>query len=288
MRISYDDDILKTLKEIKNLEENSHFFLSFPEQLKLLCVRGDQYHKTITTDIMDALSQRQANINKLYAILLYGHVRNLSDDEKKQVQISFSIEAGSSNFIEENTDRIIEALKEAVHKMSGKQILSIFIVGLLLYFGSDVWKYTLDTESKRDEKKFIINLISEINHGHDLLDGHKEYTRKIRKIANKNDEVKILQHIVPKGMIDDDKHITEGRIDGDYKILSISAKKDFFSITVKNLDQEQTFSARLDTLNENDIQAIQKALFSRQELSLKINARYIDGKISSAFIVGVD
>jgi hypothetical protein len=111
--ISNDDNFIDKIKEIQNSDNFSydHLILKFPSKLNLLYVKGEGYNKTIKSEIMDALNQRQANINKFYSLLIYGHIQNLTTDEKKKVEIIFSINEGSSQFIEENAEKIYKVCK---------------------------------------------------------------------------------------------------------------------------------------------------------------------------------
>lgn len=259
-----------------------------PTKIPFLRVEGEDFNGTITSTIMDALLLYQKNINKLYSLITYDKVKKLREDELEEIRIIFNVEEGSSIFDDVNKDKILKAI---MSKVNGKQITGIVVIGLLLYFTSDGIKYYLDKDYNQKDKETILEVIREVKGGKELLDGHQDFSKKLKKISQQADNVEYSGFKIQsdKEKIDE-KLVSHKQLNGNYKILKIDAENDsYFKVRIENINTGNKFSAKLDQIISQpaDLENLYKALFNRSEVFLKVNARFLDNKLMDAFVISI-
>lgn len=253
-----------------------------------LRVQGEDYNGTVNATVMEALLSYQKNINKLYSLISYGKVQRLKDDELEAIRVIFNVDEGSSIFDDINKDKILETI---MSKVTGKQITAVVVLGLLLYFTSDGVKYYLDKQYNQQDKELILQVIREVKGGTELLDGHKDFSAKLKKLSKQADSVEYSGYQIdaePEKI--DDKLVTHKQLNGSYRVLKLDAENDsYFRVRVENISTGNKFNAKLDQIISQpaDLEMLYRAIFNRKDVHLDINARFIDNKLADAFVVSI-
>ena len=137
--IANDNDAMQFLKNALNSEyDNKIVQLDFQSWPKLeINIKGDRYDSTLTAAMMKALIEFQVHLNRVYGTILYNKDgRSIKDDEREAIEILFKIEKGSSNLIADLSGFFSELGKNAVEKLTGKQIVTIVLGAAFLWTAS--------------------------------------------------------------------------------------------------------------------------------------------------------
>lgn len=260
-----------------------------------LYVKGDAYDCTINDLVMKALLSHQKNVDRLYSLVTYGKVKRLKDDELESVRLVFNVSEGSSIFDGINFQEI---LTNILSKLDGEQSLVLVVAFLAMYFTYDGAKYYI--EKKYDikekevglrEKELFYQSIKEVNGGTELLDGHEDFSNKLKKIAKHADVVEFSGHRINYDKDDvADKAKNHKQLNGDYRILKLDAANDnYFSVRIENIANGEKFNAKLDQLISQpaDLQKLSNSMFERKTVRLAINATFVDDKLDDAFVVSI-
>ena len=161
-----------------NLSENSLLEIINAEAIKTdnfkkysIHVKGDAYNSTINANYATAIVDFQKNFDSLIGKLQKkGH--------KRQHLVSFQVEKGSSNFISENIQNILEnVITEAFPKMSSEQVyyLCVFVIGGLAgcYLLPKCLQLFLDFYNKKGEQSKDLELLSITKNLTELLSDKK-------------------------------------------------------------------------------------------------------------------
>ncbi|MER8536665.1 hypothetical protein NKH61_27640 [Mesorhizobium sp. M1005] len=99
--------------------------------------RGEPFHQTVTASIMRGLVEYQNDIYRSVARLLKndGRITRLTDEEKRQLELVFSVTEGSSDLMAKAAESL-GALGKAVEKLNSKQSLIAVLAFLVLFFGA--------------------------------------------------------------------------------------------------------------------------------------------------------
>lgn len=100
-----------------------------------LAYRGPSFEQSITASMMAGVIEFQNDVYRSVARLLKndGRITRLTDAEKRQFELVFSVEDGSTELLAKAADSL-GALGAAVEKLNGRQALIAIIVFLLLLF----------------------------------------------------------------------------------------------------------------------------------------------------------
>ncbi|TPL89287.1 hypothetical protein FJ950_02730 [Mesorhizobium sp. B2-3-14] len=99
--------------------------------------KGEPFHQTVTASIMSGLVEFQNDLYRSVARLLKndGRITRLTDKEKNQLELVFSVTEGSSD-IWATAAESLGALGKAVEKLNSKQSLIAVLAFLILFFGA--------------------------------------------------------------------------------------------------------------------------------------------------------
>ncbi len=291
------------------------------KEIPFLHVQGDDYNGTINATVMEALLVYQKNINTLYSLVTYGRVKKLNASEIEAMKVIFEVQDGSSNFKYINFDGI---LNDIISNSVDLEATFILVVGILLFFskfGMDYYlanKNTQESQLNRDlisderqkdrdfiseqsqldryerqkDRDFNLKIIEQTEEGQKLIKDNNKFSGKLKKLSKNADIVKYSGHTILATPETKDKRVIANKaFNGNYRILRLDAQRDdFFEVKIENVDTGDKFNARLDDLiRQEDVKLeIYKAIFSRKEVDLKINASFVDKKVISAWITSVE
>lgn len=318
--IKNEDDAFEAIKMLVSSKD-------FPGEVKLdgwpkLQVRlvGEQFDSSITPSVMKSFIELQGLVYKSYAITRYDteDVRRLSREERAELEITVTVEPGSSVF-EVDLQAVLMKFAEQAGQTMTPEMMAATVLGLgvlwagkasysaylnyrkevrLAEVGSEQQKATLavvETQSKQETER--MNLLTKLLIKQPLLDQVKDQaydtqTEMLKGFATA-DEATIEGITVTSDVADEllknaRRKALEQRVDGYYRILKVdSTNPDAFKVHVRRNRGAAEFDAVLqdDTLDKRRKQVLQDAEWDRTTVYLHINAKVMDGTIRQATIL---
>lgn len=323
--IRNEDDAIEMLRQvIEGEREIAPANIAFEGWPKLvLHLDGPKYHKTVTPTVMHGLLELQRELNRAYALTRYNTVstRNLTKEERSDLEIAVEVEEGSSNLEVDFQEILLKFVELAGAKMEPIHIV-ITVLGVAgMYFGSTVIKNYLETRRRireieiksEDEKALLSNMrfaseeetkrariIADLANRdyrvHNLERSAHDAHTAIVKAASSAEEAEIQGVAVDGGTAhvltqNARRKAEEVRIDGRFLLLKVDARRtDEFRVTVKNCDSGEEIDAVVqdDTLSQKYRETLQEAEWSRKAVYLKINAKRVGEEIRKATIIAVE
>jgi len=265
-----------------------------------LNVKGDRYNSTVTAGMMRSLLELQRHLHRVYAEVVYGKsARVLTTDEREQLEIVFKVEQGSSNIAADLSGFFTELGKNAMDKMTGRQIVGT-VVGLgALLIASTTYTDYLSAQQKTLEEQnrheVVSKLIDENSSLRNIYEEQQAAMTDILKSVIDAEQVQLPGSTLAKADLEtitrQERQPTElRRIDGEYTISSFKKKADSFRIEITRIEDGVTFSTELfkGHLSMQEMEAITSALTSDRAINLNVVGRFRGEVIKSAHIVGVN
>lgn len=139
-----------------------------PELVKLkIHIKGDGFNSSLTPSVMKGFMALQDMIYKQYSLLHYGCIKRLSAEERKMLEFSVVVSAGSSNFLVE----LIKSLENMVADMESKDKLkAVAIAGVLTLgwaLGSKYIDYRKEIETAKIEHTATVEMLETIKNEQD-------------------------------------------------------------------------------------------------------------------------
>ncbi|MCJ2033171.1 hypothetical protein [Methylobacterium sp. J-068] len=102
-----------------------------------ILLKGDIFKQTITPSVMKGIVEVQSSFYRSVALILRGaaDARRLTDIEKKDFELIFTVEEGSSDLQAELIDVLKQVAGKLADKMSAKHV-TILLISLALLYGS--------------------------------------------------------------------------------------------------------------------------------------------------------
>jgi hypothetical protein len=106
----------------------------------------DGQNAVLTAPVMRAMLDLQDGINRAFIFINEGttNLRSLSEEERKSYEAVFKIKRGSSKIDVDLQELCKEFGKQALEKMTGKQIATVIVAFALLFGGNSYWKAWLE------------------------------------------------------------------------------------------------------------------------------------------------
>ncbi|MBD2811398.1 hypothetical protein ID853_11020 [Xenorhabdus sp. Vera] len=285
---------------------------------------GEKFQGSITPSIMKGFIEVQSQINKAYSTFKYGDPeKRLSAEEKEAIEIVIVVAAGSSMLGINLTGFLNTIGKAAIDKMTPQDII-ITVLGIALVWGGvSIFKKYLDNRKearseeikKESDKQFLdsiqfmseqetkrMEIIQNIIEQKPIIKQQQEIAADskaelLRSFSNSKaetvefDDVVLDQELLKELSTNGRRKSIETRIDGIYRVEKVdSSDSDTFKVTVRDIDTDKLIlcivqDVFLDEKENKEI--LQRAEWDRKPLHLSINAKMLDGEISSAIIIHV-
>ena len=318
--INSESDVYELLEKLsnKNFDLNSYSINFNDWPVLTIKMTGPQFDSSITAPVMKAFIELQASMYGSFAMAIYGvpNPLKLSKEEKKELELIIKVEKGSSLF---NVDAQ-QLLTNMVEKMNNEEIFSCFLVFIICYFGSSIWKKYLDNrkeeriaDSKSKEQKALIEHLTfstkEETKRTEILSNIVANNPKASTIFNLSDDAKgellkrassaetfEYQGVTVTGDVAEElgknarKPSVDIRLDGLYRVLNVdSSDPNEFKVRIKNVQNSEEFTAIVqdNTLELAHIEAIQNGEWARKLVKMTINAkqRTKDNSIYNAKVI---
>lgn len=278
--------------------DNLSVLIKFDGWPKLdLNVKGDRYHSSIPTGLMKALVEYQSAINRAYASIAYGKsVRSLTEDDRKEVELVFDVQEGSTDTEADLWETLSKMAEKAVERMTGKQLV-ITILGAAL-IGSLAWGgiHWMDTQAEMKKEESKNELLKQVVHQNEHL---LQLQADMQKTALSFVKGAYDAERISYGDVELNKPQIEAinqrsreasalnRIDGQYDVIQLKRYEDKWRIV---LYSDLTGQVQTDLYKGQKadlcIEEISLAFAKHTKVGLLVLGRYKSGVVQSAIILG--
>jgi len=322
--INSEDSIFDVLTDLMSLPQsiddfNQLSFDGFPTlQIRL---RGDKFHGTITTSVMKSLIELQKAIYKSYAQAIYNsdNINKLSKLEKDNLELIIKVEEGCTLLNIDAQETLNNWISAMADKLTPKTIAAITLGVAALYFSYSGYTNYLNTqkeirmaeindesqkgtlekivelsENEKEKMQLIADLKMQYPQVSNIQVHAEEAQHSLVKSFSKADEVELGGTVIDGDVAEEltkskRKTATQGRADGDYRILSVDSTDPLmFKVKIRNISNNEEFMATVqdETLEQRYKTLIQKAEWNRTPVKLDINARLIGEEVREATVIG--
>lgn len=308
--ISSEDDLFEVFDKIrndKNITANEIKFEGWPKYE--IVIRGEDFNGGMPARIMPALLSFQRTIDIAYSQCIYGEIKRLKKEERRETQFIVYLENGSTRFTVYLDKILNNFLKEAVQKMSSTQIV-IVVLCLAVIFGcswyliaclkqrAQIKQIDLQIELGRQQNEryqMIKDIASKLVDLVKPMEAHEKNYTKIINILEDNDRL-ILdngvcltgaegQKIVKKESSD----ITKIILEGEYSILNVKsgAVNSGFKATIKNVQSSENLIVSIPEgmLNASQLHELQKCEWSKTPIYMKVIVLKQNERILEAVLI---
>lgn len=265
-----------------------------------ITIRGDRYNSTLTTTLMKALVELQSHLNRIYAEVIYGKsAKALTNEEREALEIVYKVEQGSSQVVADLAGFFTELGKNAMEKMTGKQVVTTVLGVAALFTASSGYNSYLTNGAKSVEEQnrheITLRLVEQQPKLLQIQSDHQAtYTNILKSVADA-EEVELNQTVMSQAQIEEitrsERQQTElKRLDAEYLISSLKVKNDRYRIEITRTSDDHTFATDLfkGHLNMTEMDTIMKAFTSEIPIRLNVVGRVKGDAISIANIVGIN
>ncbi|WP_444891237.1 hypothetical protein [Microbulbifer sp. DLAB2-AA] len=263
-------------------------------------VKGDRYDSTITTSMMRSLVDLQGHLNRVYAEIIYGKsAKSLTAEERSSLEIVFKVEKGSSNVVADLSGFFAELGKNAMEKMTGKQVVTVVLGAAALWASTSAYDHYLKDKQKSAEEKnrheITVQLIKQQPRLMEIQNANvAAYTNILKSVPDADlvttDKVTLRKDEI-ENITKQERQSTElKRIDDLYLISSLKIKQDSYKIDVLRVSDGRVVPTELfkGHLSMDEMENIMRAFTNEKPISLNIVGRVRGEEITSANIVGVN
>lgn len=263
-------------------------------------IKGERYNSTMTTSLMRSLVELQGHLNRVYAEVVYGKsAKSLNADERSALEIVFKVEQGSSNVVADLSGFFAELGKNAMEKMTGRQVVAVVLGAAALWGTASSFSSYLQSQQKSQEEKNRHEITMQLlQQQPKLMQIQNEqvatYTNILKSVQDAR-QVTLDKAVISQdqlGLITrSERQATElTRIDDQYLISSLKIKPDSYKIEVLRVSDGKTIPTELfkGHLSINEMQQIMDAFTSEKPINLNVVGRVRGDVITTATIVGIN
>jgi hypothetical protein len=270
---------------------------------------------TITPSMARAVVGFHASLSRSYAYLAYGQAtaRLLKQDDQAVLDIRMLVSEGS-DVVEALGEDLSKLISSLVSKMSGRQVLALSALLLLLYFSSVVARAWIseqyETKRRADDARERITLSEQetrrLGIVAEALQQHPEM-KPVAELASQGRE-QLVRGVVSvdrsqvlgvsitgdeaKVIVSKPRDPSYGkRMDGNYEVVEIDTENpDGYMGRLRNVvtNQEIPVAINRAEIAEGDIQTLFDALRQKSTVDALVNAWFLGDKITSAAVVRAD
>jgi hypothetical protein len=320
LKISSEDQAWQILDKALSEELGDEFqgitFEGWPVvEVKLV---GEMWSSSLTAQNMQGLIEIQKYLYQALSVLLYdnGNTNQLTAQQKEEITVSFKL-SKSSSLIELNLDKVTDGIIKTLGPHMSPELIVITAISLALTVGGistfRTWlqgrkeihlaklaeesrQFAAEQETKRMEI-FARAVKREPKLGQ-LQDRSQDMYMNVVKGLSDADDVSIAGHSDIAGttlqqMVKGPRvKSVEERLDGYYKIQRVdSSDPTAFRVRLLSVDNHEEFSAIVQNdfvyITSKNKEKLQQAEWERKEIYLKVNARRLNGVVTSALILAI-
>lgn len=308
-------------------EENKVEFLNFNGWPKVnLDIKGERYHSSLPTKLMEGLIGFQQEVDKAYASLLYGasNRQRLTNADKDILELVFTIKEGSTGASSGDGswfNGFWDKLDVVCNDMTGTQKTSILVIVTLAIGGYFATKTFTDAQTKQhaeEQRTEQITALTDMNNKTVEAMRDSLMSKALELAPASSGAQKVVEHMeegyksVVKSVQDADElyigdtkfnkaqiHTISAKPDvvnevdevtGAFFIDSISKKRsDYLNVSVQGVDSELSFNIKVDRsfLKDDENAALHEAFYNETSIKLKYQAKLKNGEIADARLIHV-
>lgn len=316
IKITSEKDAFDLIKKALQDEIGDQFNICFEGWPSLnITLKGEGYASTITPSLMEALVEFQRGLDRTYAKIIYDQdsAVHLKKIDKKDIEFKAKISDGSSIVDISLTDFAGKIATELIGKMDPTHLVIMTLGGMLIWVAGSVFKKQMEMSSHdkdvSEEAKKSIALSQEETKRVEIMSKAFAVEPRLKAIETDASFVKLglLRGISDADSIsinevqfdqaDAAKIATtkragseEKQINGNYLIRSVdTSHPEEIKIKVRHVESGKEFFARFKdhSLDQNQIDLLQDAEWSRKPIYLSVNVIESRGEVTVATIVNV-
>lgn len=302
--IRNEDEAWSYLKQaLEGGYENDVVELSFDCWPRLqVNVIGERYNSTLTAAMMRAMIDLQAHLNRVYAEAIYGKsAKSLTNEERTAIEVLFKVEQGSSQIGADLAGFFAELGKNAMEKMTGKQVIVLVLGAAAMWTGSSSYNSYLGNAQKTKEEQnrhemsmaLIANQPKLLTIQNETLATYNGILKSVPDAEQVTLGTTVISRQQLETITKSERQTSElSRLDDLYKITGFKVRPDSYKIELTRISDETTINTQLfrGHLNIVEMEKITKA--AAAETAIKLNVigriRKDDNAIVSANIIGVN
>ncbi|TAK61074.1 hypothetical protein [Methylobacter sp.] len=258
-------------------------------------IKGQRYDSTLPSSLMRSLVDFQGHLNRVYAEVIYGKTaKSLTTEERAALEI----EKGSSDIFADLSGFFTELGKNAMDKMTGRQVVAIVLGSAVLYTASSKFdsylEFKKESEAENNRHAITMQLMQQQPKLLEIQNETAANLTNILKAVPDADKVKLNNTTLSKAHIEaitkQDRQPTElKRIDDEYLISSLKIKSDSYRIEIIRMSDGKSIPTELlkGHLGINEMDSIMKAFTTEKPILLNVVGRVKGEVITTANIVGV-
>lgn len=265
-----------------------------------ITVKGERYNGTLTTSLMKALVDFQLHLNRAYAQAIYGRGASaLRQEERNALELVVEVRDGSTQIGADFGDFFTEMAKNAMEKMTGKQLATTICgIATLLIASSSFDSYlehSQQAEEAKQQREVIERLVEQQPKLADFARAQEDVmTALVKSVSDAqevvlNNDVKLDSNQIAEIIKPERQKSEVTRLDGEYKISLLKNRPDSYRIDILRLEDDTEFSTELfkGHLSLSEMQLITDAFLSDKPINLAVVGRIRGEAISNAHIAGI-
>lgn len=317
--ISSEESAFALLKQALEGEiaNEEHITLSFDSWPRLqIRLRGDGYESTITPEVASAIVHLQQAINRAYSRIVHHHAdaRALRDAEKNEIRLKAKVEDGSSLVTIDLSQLVQNIAQQVTGKMTGTEIVVTLVSFGLIAGGVAAYKAFLQARS--NDKVIDAQTTQNIAMSEQETERMKIFATAVSRnsiVAKTSADFDDAKNELVKSVADAESIEIQGALvsKAAAKVIASNKRSEsrdiqlndvYIILNVDHRDDEEVklrlsrtrdgleFIARFKdhSLNQQEIEKLKNAQWSRSQLYMSINATEKQGEITSASVIGVD
>lgn len=275
-----------------------------------ITIRGEDFDGGIPTRIMPALLDLQRKVDEAHARLVYGDVRRLSKDERRETELIVRVRPGSSIFSTDLSQVLTNIAQQAIGKMTGTQIVVSILSVAAITGGVLAFKFYLARRQAEKDMDIKLALSAEETRRLEVLGRAIEHSNEVvreQSEAQAKAYDNLLNRLHPTDrIVDGGQTLIDGetgrklarasrqvsvdsRLDGEFIILSVDSGgvRGGYKLHVRRKDDEMDLvvSVPEGTLVEQQIRTLQEGEWRKRSLVMQLNTKVRGEKIVEATLV---
>ncbi len=278
---------------------------------------GDDLHANLPSRYLPALQEYQESIQRVYSYVKYKDygLRRIKDAERKQLELAFEVEEGSTQIIADIKDAL-QAVANVMTGMTGKQKATVICVLGLMISSNVAWTHWLETKEKisqttaqqsvaaelielnknqnetsLEQMKILSDAVSGSRYGRVTFGSVGDAHGRLVNSMDDEDELIVGSARLPGAQLKEVTATPRERSEnysaaGAASLFSAdSSVQGGFVIGVR-MDDGEVFYAKIEDnrLTDDEVRVVRDAIFSKRPIWVHIEGKLKHQKVKDAFI----
>lgn len=271
---------------------------------------------------MPTLLELQKEIHRIYCLTVYGenNTRKLTKKDREKLELIVAVDEGSSFYDTLLDGVILQTFQDAVNSMRPEQITAVLLVTGLSVTSVFAWKYWLNFRAKEKELEHTVELSRLEKEKMEVVQKAAQQFPIVQEATSGIDNVRtdLLTRLKPEDRLEVnvweekepgpspmtvDGHMatqvtkkerqtaTETIMEDEFLMESaVFSHADEFRVTLQRASDGYVFHADIPhgVLDQQQIEALKNKSWDRKSFSMRILARELRGRLTSAKVVEIN